>query len=177
VILLKPTYFNLEKNNDVIHSQESSLKVCFIFAVSLSRGPDYVHSEYDEVPKNFLDAFFNTGLGVHIEFKNTTIGHIAGQYFPKNWDRMNTYSDSLLKLSKADLLKLPLQQFPEGMYCEYLKKNMSTTGDKWASVKAQAQANRQILRDYRESKGLETNFMTYAMYRIGLKILIWEKIV
>jgi len=74
--------------------------MCFIFAVSLSCGPDYAHSEYDEVPKNFLNAFFNTGLGVHIEFKNTTVGHIAGQYYPQNWDRMNTYSDSFLIFQK-----------------------------------------------------------------------------
>eukprot|EP01123_Difflugia_compressa_P005754 TRINITY_DN17877_c0_g1_i1.p1 TRINITY_DN17877_c0_g1~~TRINITY_DN17877_c0_g1_i1.p1 ORF type:complete len:389 (+),score=38.40 TRINITY_DN17877_c0_g1_i1:54-1169(+) len=167
--------FFLEQNNDVIYSQESTLKSAFIFAVAISRGPSYSHSEYNEVPKNFLDVFFDIGPGVHIEFKNTTVGQIDRRYNTKEWDKMNAFSDDICKKSTEELFTLPLYKF-DNMYCKYLNREMHQVGDKWKSLILQAQSNRDILKKYRSQIGKSTSFLTYVVYRIGLKRLLWQLI-
>jgi len=87
----------LLKHNDVIHSDESTLKAFFVIAIAISLGTasrKYVDNEHD-IPGTQVDAFIAPPINmpdapsVHIEFKNTTIGHINGWYKSSNWDFMN----------------------------------------------------------------------------------------
>lgn len=85
-------FLDLQKYNDVVHSMEHTLKSVFILAVSVARGPTNIFSEYD-LSQTQADAVFlgygEDGPIVHIEFKNTTVRSIAGQYnsYEKNWEK------------------------------------------------------------------------------------------
>eukprot|EP01124_Arcella_intermedia_P026962 TRINITY_DN5190_c0_g1_i10.p1 TRINITY_DN5190_c0_g1~~TRINITY_DN5190_c0_g1_i10.p1 ORF type:complete len:474 (+),score=67.52 TRINITY_DN5190_c0_g1_i10:632-2053(+) len=167
--------FFLEQHNDVLHSQESTLKTAFKFAVSISCGSNRVYSEYDIVPNNYLDSFFDIGNGVHIEFKNTTVGQLANRYNRRDWEPMNVFSDDLANFSDEELFQQQLNPNFDN-YCQYLNRKMLTVADKWESVQAQAKANRSILLQFRTQSNQRTDFLTYAVYRVGLKRLLWRRI-
>jgi len=165
---------DLQKHNDVIHSMEHTLKSVFILAFSIARGPQFAFSEYD-LTKTQADAVFllSFGSGIHIEFKNTTVGQIDGQYNPSNWDKMNQFSEELCVMEVGEVMNLKLKLFnPKEMYCNYLKKTMITVQDKWDSLVAQTQDNRQELLLQTANK----QFISYAIYRVGLKRLLYAKV-
>lgn len=162
---------NLQRHNDVVHSLEHSLKSVFILAVSIARGSQDIFSEYD-LTKTQADAVFLTP-GVHIEFKNTTIGQLEGHYTPSNWEKMNEFSAKICAMTEDEAMSLPLKQFkPLDMYCKYHRKTMTTVKDKWLNTIEQTKENKKLLEEKHSSK----KFTSFAVYRLGLQRLFWKKI-
>jgi len=173
---------DLQRFNDVIHSMEQSLKSVFILAVTIARGPTGAFSEFN-LTKTQADAVFlmSPGPGIHVEFKNTTVGQIEGRYYTydENWEKMNQSSEEIYKMENEDVFKLRLQMYynsnskrKEYEMCPILGKQLATVKDKWDSTLEQAKQNRILLEKQHQGK----TFISFAVYRVGLKKLIWKKI-
>jgi len=167
-------FLDLQKYNDVVHSMEHTLKSVFILAVSIARGPENTFSEYD-LARTQADAVF---LGwkeyspiVHIEFKNTTVGHIEGQYNTNNWQQMNNYSETLSRMQQEEILGLPLASVCQ-KYDKHINRAARTVRDMWAIVHAQAKENSELLHQQNPNREV----ITYVVHRIGLQKLIHQRL-
>lgn len=167
-------FLDLQQHNDVIHSMEHTLKSVFILALSVARGPDTVFSEY-EIPTTQVDTVLlsrdDASPIIHIEFKNSTVGHIKGQYNTRNWPKMNDYSETIFSMAREELLKLPLADNCRS-YDKLLQRKPQTTGDMWQVVCLQAQNNRALLCQEHASREV----ISYVVYRIGLRRVLWERL-
>lgn len=167
-------FLDLQKYNDVIHSMEHTLKSVFILAVSVARGPDNTFSEY-AISQTQADAVF-LGCGddsspiVHIEFKNTTVGHIAGQYNTRDWQKMNKFSKKLSEMPQNELLALPLAGKCRS-WDKHLRRQPNDVKDMWTIVQTQAKENCESL--YKKHPG--RTVISYVVYRIGLQRLLYER--
>eukprot|EP01124_Arcella_intermedia_P005343 TRINITY_DN13149_c0_g1_i1.p1 TRINITY_DN13149_c0_g1~~TRINITY_DN13149_c0_g1_i1.p1 ORF type:complete len:738 (-),score=70.62 TRINITY_DN13149_c0_g1_i1:217-2430(-) len=152
---------NLQKYNDVIHSMEHSLKSVFVLAVSIARGPK---SSFYNLIKTQADAMFflSPGTVVHIEFKNTTIGHLKGKYNSRNWEKMNQESETIFNMDDAAVLEMKLQ----------LPEEYNTCGDLWRYTLRQTKENKTLFEV--QNPGVEV--ISFAVYRIGLKKLIYQRV-
>jgi len=124
---------SLLKNNDVVHSDESSLKSFFIMAIVLSLGTET--RKYAESERNIIgtqvDAFitppekFPNAPIVHVEFKNTKIGYIDGwNTYDKRWESMNGKNEIVNKMSEEKLFQLKLKEnFAEKDNPKTIKRN------------------------------------------------------
>jgi hypothetical protein len=124
-------FLDLQRHNDVVHSMEHTLKSVFILALSVACGPNMVFLEY-KIPTTQADTVFlscdeSTPI-IHIEFKNSTVGHIKGQYNTSNWSKMNDYSETIFSMAREELLKLPLADTCRS-YDKLLERRPETTGD------------------------------------------------
>jgi len=177
VDFISKSMLNLLKHNDVRHSQESDLKSLFILAVVVSLGSKekiVANSEHD-IEGTQVDAYFTSTSGIlpkiHLEFKNTTVGQIKGYYFVNdpNWTKANEKSNELATMTEENLNKLelvfPIKVGDKGNYLE--NKEVKTIGDMWLNTKAQAIQNGQKIKE---------PHISYAVYRIGLKRILFEKI-
>jgi len=186
-------FLSVLKGNDVELSDESSLKTLFIFAIICTLGTKSISfpdiSEHTVKYKNFevnnklknkkksdestsVDLFLESGdlpSIVHIEFKNTKINQIKGCGPQKSWEEKIEISEHLYELEKKKLFDLEL--FHQD-FCVYLEKKMLTINDKWQSVIAQAKDNHDELVPDLNGRPL----ISYVVYRIGLKRVLWQKI-
>lgn len=172
-VFIQTHFLDLQKHNDVIHSMENTLKSVFILAVSIARGTDNTFSEHDLL-RTQADAVFlswkEDGPIIHIEFKNTTVGHIKGQYNTKNWQQMNDYSETLSQMQQDEILKLPLALSCK-IYDKHIKREPDTVRDMWTIVQVQAEENSKLLREEHPDKKV----ITYVVYRIGLQRLLYQR--
>jgi len=134
--------------------------------VTIARGSDGVFSEYN-LTKTQADAVFlqTSGPGIHVEFKNTKVGQLQGKYYTydKNWAKMNQHSEEIYQMDDNKVLNHELQ---------FQTDKLKTVRDQWNTALTQAQENKKLLLQQHKNK----EFISYAVYRVGLKKLFWKTI-
>jgi len=76
---------------------------------------------------------------------------------------MNQHSEEIYQMDDNKVLNLKLQ---------FQTDKLKTVRDQWNTAVTQAQENKKLL--LQQHKGKE--FISYAVYRVGLKKLFWKKI-
>jgi len=151
--------------NDVEHSKEQDMKGVFLFSLSLGGYRKNVENEY-YIPKynKYLNLFI-TYYNIHFEFKNITTDEL-NLTKSKDWAKRTKISESLKKKTQLELFQLKVTStFQNQPY-------VSTVSQIWNLLLEQTKENKRILEEV-----IKTKVTSFSVLRVGLYVLIFDKIV
>ena len=163
-IIIRHKLLHLKLNN-VVHSKEQDVKTAFMFALSLGGFEKQVQNEhYIQKYNKSIDLFIQE-CSIHFEFKNITIDELD----------LTTSMDCSVKTAESEKLKTKTkaQLFPLKVTKTFDGRSYATTVKHiWEGLLEQTKENKNFLEEIIQKK-----IISYVVLRVGLYVLIDEKII